>query len=105
MGLSIKKNDTVMVITGKEKGKRGRIISFYPSKNSLLVEKVNIIKKHMKPSRKYTQGGIIEKEAPLCVSNVMLICPKCNKPTRIGNTSLQDGRKVRVCKKCREVMD
>jgi large subunit ribosomal protein L24 len=105
MGLSIKKNDTVLIITGKEKGKRGRVLSFYPSKDRLLVEKINMIKKHMKPTRKYTQGGIIEKEAPLHVSNVMLICPKCNNPTRISNTSLDDGRKVRMCKKCREVMD
>lgn len=105
MGLSIKKNDTVLVISGKEKGKRGRVLSVYPSKERLLIEKVNIIKRHMKPSRKYAQGGIIEKEAPLHISNVMLICPKCNKPTRIGNTILQDGRKVRSCKKCREVID
>jgi large subunit ribosomal protein L24 len=105
MGLSIKKNDTVLVITGKEKGKRGRVISVYPAKERLLVEKINMIKKHMKPTRKYTQGGIIEKEAPIQISNVMLICPKCSKPTRIGNSSLQDGRKVRMCKKCREVMD
>jgi large subunit ribosomal protein L24 len=105
MGLSIKKNDTVIVITGKEKGKRGRVLSVYPSKESLLIEKINIIKKHMKPTRKYTQGGIIEKEASLHISNVMLICPKCNKPTRIGNSILQDGRKLRMCKKCREVID
>jgi large subunit ribosomal protein L24 len=105
MGLSIKKNDTVLVITGKEKGKRGRVLSFYPSKGRLLIEKINMIKKHMKPTRKYTQGGIIEKETPLHASNVMLVCPKCNKPTRISKTSLQDGRKVRMCKKCREVMD
>jgi large subunit ribosomal protein L24 len=77
----------------------------YPAKERLLVEKINMIKKHMKPTRKYTQGGIIEKEAPIQISNVMLICPKCSKPTRIGNSSLQDGRKVRMCKKCREVMD
>jgi large subunit ribosomal protein L24 len=105
MSLSIKKNDTVLVIAGKEKGKSGRVLSFYPSKGRLLVEKVNMIKKHMKPSRKYSQGGIIEKEAPLNISNVMLVCPKCNKPTRISNTLLQDGRKVRMCKKCNEVMD
>lgn len=105
MGLSIKKNDTVLVISGKEKGKKGRVLSVYPAKQSLLVEKVNIIKRHMKPSRKYAQGGIIEKEAPLHISNVMLVCPKCNKPTRIGNTILQDGRKVRTCKKCKEVID
>ncbi len=105
MGLSIKKNDTVEVITGKEKGKKGRVISVNPSKDNLLIEKINMIKKHMKPTRKYAQGGIIEKEAPIHVSNVMLVCPKCGKLARIGNTSLQDGRKVRVCKKCREVID
>jgi large subunit ribosomal protein L24 len=105
MGLGIKKNDSILVISGKEKGKRGRVLSVYPLKNSLLIEKINMIKKHMKPSRKYAQGGIIEKEAPIHMSNVMLICPKCNKPTRISNTSLQGGKKVRVCKKCREVMD
>ncbi len=103
--MGIKKNDSVLVISGKEKGKRGRVISVSPSKDNVLIEKINIIKKHMKPFRKYTQGGIIEKEAPVHISNVMLICPKCNKPTRIGNTVLQSGRKVRVCKKCREVMD
>jgi large subunit ribosomal protein L24 len=105
MGLSIKKNDTVIVISGKEKGKKGRVLSVNRSKMSVIVEKVNIIKRHMKPSRKYAQGGIIEREAPLHISNVMLICPKCNKPTRIGNTILQDGKKVRSCRKCREVID
>jgi large subunit ribosomal protein L24 len=105
MGLSVKKNDTVVVISGKEKGKRGRVLSVYPAKDSLLIEKINMIKKHMKPSRKYAQGGIIEKEAPIHISNVMLICPKCTKPTRIGSASLQGGKKVRVCKKCREVID
>jgi large subunit ribosomal protein L24 len=105
MGLQIKKNDTVLVITGKEKGKKGRVLAVYPSKGSLLIEKVNVIKKHMKPTRKYTQGGIIEKEAALNISNVMLRCPKCNKPTRIGNVSLHYGRKVRMCRKCKEVID
>lgn len=105
MGLSIKKNDTIIVLAGKEKNKQGRVLSVSPLKEQVLVEKINVIKRHMKPSRKYTQGGIIEKEAPLKVSNVMLICPKCSKPTRIGNTVLQTGKKVRVCKKCREVMD
>lgn len=105
MGLGIKKNDTILVITGKEKGKKGRVLSVSPLKDQLLIEKVNIIKRHMKPNRKYSQGGIIEKEAPLHISNVMLVCPKCSKPTRIGNSLLQDGRKVRMCKKCREVID
>jgi large subunit ribosomal protein L24 len=105
MGLSIKKNDTVVVIAGREKGKRGRVLSVYCQKDRLLIEKINIIKKHMKPTRKQAQGGIIEKEASIHMSNVMLICPKCNKPTRIGNSVLQDGRKLRVCKKCGEVID
>jgi large subunit ribosomal protein L24 len=105
MGLTIKKNDTVVVMTGKEKGKKGRVLTVNPSKESLLIEKINMIKKHMKPTRKYTQGGIIEKEAPIQISNVMLVCPKCAKPTKIGNSALQDGRKLRMCKKCREVID
>ncbi len=104
MGLSIKKNDTVIVITGKEKGKRGRVISVNPSKHRVLIEGINIIKRHMKPSKKYSQGGIIEKEAPLHISNVMLLCPKCGKPTRISNTILADGKKMRTCTKCKEVI-
>jgi len=105
MGLSIKKNDTVSVITGKEKGKKGRVISVDPARNRILIERINLIKRHMKPSKRYAQGGIIEKEAPLHVSNVMLVCPKCGKPTRIGNAVLSDGKKVRMCKKCKEVIE
>jgi large subunit ribosomal protein L24 len=104
MGLSIKKNDTVLVVTGKEKGKKGRVISVNPAKSKILIERINIIKRHMKPSKKYSQGGIIEKEAPLHISNVMLVCSKCDKPTRIGNTVLSDGKKARICKKCKEVV-
>jgi large subunit ribosomal protein L24 len=105
VGLGIKKNDTVVVIAGNEKGKRGRVLSVMPSENRIVVESVNIVKRHMKPNRRYQQGGIIEKEAPLNRSNVMLVCPKCDKPTRIANTILEDGRKVRSCKKCNEVME
>jgi large subunit ribosomal protein L24 len=105
MGLSIKKQDTVLVLTGKEKGKRGRVLSVLPSQDQVIVEKINIIKRHMKPSRKYSQGGIIEKEAPVHVSNVMLVCPKCDKATRVGNVILDGGKKVRSCKKCKEVID
>jgi large subunit ribosomal protein L24 len=105
VGLGIRKNDTVVVITGNEKGKRGRVLSVMPSENRVVVESINMVKKHMKPNRKYQQGGIIEKEAPLNRSNVMLVCPKCDKPTRITNTILEDGRKVRSCKKCNEVME
>jgi len=105
MALSIKKNDTVKVITGKEKGKIGRVFAVHPSKDEVLIEKLNIIKRHMKPNKTYTQGGIIEKEAPIHRSNVMLVCPKCNKPTGIAHAFLGDGKKVRVCKKCKEVID
>lgn len=105
MGLGIKKNDTVMVITGKYKGKTGRVIRVLPREEKLIIEKINIVKRHMRPSKKYSQGGIIEKEAPLHRSNVMLVCPKCEKPTRISSNVLASGDKVRVCKKCKEVID
>ena len=105
MGLGIKKEDTVLVIAGKEKGKRGRVLSVKSSKDQLIIEKINIIKKHMKPNRKYSQGGIIEKEAPLHRSNVMLVCPKCSKPTRIGNMGLEGDKKARICMHCKEVID
>ncbi len=104
MGLAIKKNDTILVVAGKEKGKKGRVLSVMPSDNKLIVEKVNVIKRHMKPSKKYSQGGIIEKEAPIHISNVMLICPRCNKPTKIANITFDDGKKSRVCKKCKEAI-
>jgi large subunit ribosomal protein L24 len=105
MGRGLKKEDTVLVIAGKEKGKRGRVLSVIPKSDGVLVERVNMIKKHMKPSKQYQQGGIIEKEAPLHRAKVMLICPKCDKPTRVGNKVLTDGRKLRECKKCGEVVD
>lgn len=105
MGLGIKKNDTVLVITGDEKGKKGRVLSVQNEGSRILVERINMIKKHMKPSKKYTQGGIIEKEATLHRSNVMLLCPKCEKPTRVGYNILESGKKFRVCKKCREVIE
>lgn len=105
MGLAIKKEDTVLVITGKEKGKKGRVLSVAPSESQLVIEKINMIKRHMKPNRKYSQGGIIEKEAPIHISNVMLVCPKCSKPTRIANVMLEGNKKVRTCRKCKEVID
>ncbi len=105
MGLGIRKEDTVVVMTGKEKGKKGRVLSVMPAKSKLIIEKVNVIKRHMKPSRKYSQGGIIEKEAPIHISNVILVCPKCGKPTRVGRLVMENGSKVRVCRKCKEVID
>ncbi len=105
MGLKIKKSDKVIVLSGKEKGKQGRILSIIPKKNRVIIERVNMIKRHMKPSRQYSQGGIIEKEGTLHISKIMLVCPRCQKPSRISNHILDDGRKVRLCKRCKEVID
>jgi large subunit ribosomal protein L24 len=105
VGLGIKKNDTVQVITGDEKGKTGRVIAIQKEKNRVLVERLNMIKKHMKPNKNQTQGGIIEKEGPIQRSNVMLVCSKCNKSTRINHNILENGKKIRVCKKCGEVIE
>lgn len=105
MSLRIKKGDTVKVLSGKDKDKKGRVLIVMPKEERVIVEGVNIIKKHQKPSRKYPQGGIIEKEAPIHISKVLLVCPKCDRPTRIGVRFLEDGRKVRICKKCGEVID
>lgn len=105
MGLRVKKGDTAVVITGKNKGKKGRILSVIPEKERVVVEGINIIKKHTKPNKQYAQGGIIEREAPIHISNVMLVCPKCGKPARLGNTVLDGGSKVRTCKKCKEVIE
>jgi large subunit ribosomal protein L24 len=105
VGLRIKKNDTVIVITGKNKGAKGRVLTVKPETNRLTVEGVNMIKKHQKPNKQYQQGGIIEKEGPLHISNTMLVCPKCSKPTRIAAVILEGGKKQRTCKKCKEVID
>lgn len=105
MSLRIKKGDRVLVLSGKHKDKKGRILVVMPRQERVIVEGVNIIKKHQKPSRKYPQGGIIEKEAPIHISKVLLICPKCDRATRIGTRFLEDGRKLRICKKCGEVID
>ena len=105
MGLGIKKEDTVLIMSGKEKGKKGRVLSVMPSEDRVVVEKANIIKKHMRPSKKYAQGGIIDKEGSIPRSKVMLICPRCSQPTRIAHVALEGGKKVRGCKKCKEVID
>lgn len=105
INFKIRKDDQVMVVTGKEKGKTGKVSRVIPSKATVVVEKLNIVKRHQKPSQKYKHGGIIEKEAPLAVSNVMILCAKCKGPVRIGKKMLDDGKKVRICKKCGEVLD
>lgn len=103
--MNIRKNDNVLVISGKDKNKKGKVRFVFPSKSQLIVEGVNLIKKHTKGSKGVRQAGIIEKEAPVGAANVMLICNKCNKPSRIGNTFLEDGRKIRICRNCKEVLD
>jgi large subunit ribosomal protein L24 len=94
-----------MVIAGKENGKSGRILRILTKKDRAIVEKINFIKRHQRPAGQQRQGGIIEKEAPLHLSNLMLICEMCNTPVRIGKKLLEDGKKARYCKKCGEMID
>ena len=103
--MKIKKDDNVMVITGKDKGKKGKVRFAYPKKERILVEGVNLIKMHSRARAQVRQAGIIEREAPINVSNVMLVCSRCNKPARIGYRRLEDGRKVRYCRACDEAID
>ena len=102
----IRKNDNVLVITGKDRGKRGRVLRVLPDKNRLIVEGVNMIKRHTRPNPgKNIKGGIVEKEASINVSNVMVVCGSCGKHTRIGHTVLSDGSKVRSCRRCNTALD
>jgi large subunit ribosomal protein L24 len=102
----IRKNDNVVVTTGKDRGKRGRVVRVVPEKNRVIVEGVNVIKRHTRANpQRQIKGGVVEREAPLHASNVQLVCPECGKPTRIGRRVLGDGRKVRICRKCEGVVD
>lgn len=103
--MKIRKNDTVLVITGKDKGKTGKVRSAYPKHEHLLVEGINFIKKHTRATAQVRQAGIIEREETVSVSNVLLVCGKCNKATRISIRFLEGGKKVRVCHRCKEVID
>lgn len=98
--ISIRKDDTVVVLSGKDKGKRGKILTARPKDGKVVVEKVNQVSRHTKPRKQGEEGGIIRKEAALDVSKVMRVCPKCDKPTRYAVKILADGKKVRVCKQC-----
>ncbi len=102
--MHIVKNDTVKVIAGNHKGKVGRVLKVIPEKNRVIVEKVRLVKRHTKPRSQTDPGGIVEKEASIHVSNVLLVCPKCSTPTRCGVGRLADGTKVRVCKRCNEML-
>ncbi len=101
----VRRGDTVGVIAGKERGKRGKVLRVLPDKGRVIVEKINMIKKHQRPTQKVRQGGIIEREGALALSNVLLVCGRCDKPARTGIKVLADGRKLRVCKRCGESVD
>jgi len=103
--LHVKKEHTVIVISGKDKGKKGRVIAAFPRENKVLVEGVNLVKKHARPSQTNPQGGIVTQEAPIHASNVMLVDPKTGLPTRIGYKVLENGKKVRVAKRSGAVID
>jgi len=105
MKIQIKKNDMVTVLKGKEKGKSGKVLRVLTEKNKAVVEKLNFMKRHSRPNQQFRQGGIIEREAPISIPNLMLICPKCNKPVRISRKQLEDGKKVRSCNKCGDILD
>jgi large subunit ribosomal protein L24 len=100
----IRKDDKVQVISGKETGKKGKVLFAVPAKGRIVVEGINMMKRHTRPSQKNPQGGVITKEAPLPISNVMLICPSCNEPTRVGRRREEHGA-VRICKKCGQDID
>ena len=101
----IKRGDNVSVLSGKEKGKTGKVLIVNTKKGTVVVEKLNFVKKHSRPSKIAPQGGIIEKESPIRMSNLNIVCAKCNIPVRIKMTFLDDGKKIRACVKCGEILD
>ena len=103
--MKIRKNDTVLVIAGKDKGKKGKVRLARPEDERLLVEGINFVKRHSRARGRVKQAGIIEREEPIQVANIMLLCTKCNQPTRVGFRVLEDGKKVRICRSCQEVID
>ncbi len=103
--MKIRKNDTVLVIAGKDKGKKGKVRFAYPKRERVLVEGVNFIKRHARATGQVRQAGIIEREEPIQVSDVVLMCSKCNRPTRVGYRTLADGKRARICHSCKEVID
>ena len=103
--IGFKKGDKVLIIIGEDKGKKGKIVRIFPKETKAIIEGVNFLKKHSKPTQKVPQGGIVEQEGALHISNIRLICNKCNKPTAIKRERIKEGKRVRVCKKCREIID
>ena len=105
MSMRIKKNDRVRVISGKDKGKEGKILRHISAKDMVVVEGINMVSRHTKPSQKNPQAGIRKQEAPIYAAKVMLVCPQCGAATRVGCSFLESGKKVRVCRKCSEIID
>jgi len=103
--MKIRKDDEVVVLAGKDRGKQGKVHSVHPDKGRVVVAGINMIKRHTKPGRVRTQAGIIEREAPIAISNVMLVCNKCSKPTRVTYRFIENGQKVRACRHCGEIID
>src|SRR5512136_1493876 len=103
--LTIRKGDKVKVIAGKDKGKESRVLKVHPEKQRVVVEKVNMVKKAQRPTQRNPQGGLLEIEGTIHVSNLMLLCPSCSQPTRVGRRRAEDGTRVRVCKKCKNDID
>lgn len=101
----VKKDDIVQVVAGKERGKKGKVLLVLQEKDRVKIEKLNMFKKHMKPDRQTQQGGIVEREGTIHLSNVLLVCDKCGKGVRVKRKKLEDGKRVRVCRKCEEVID
>ena len=105
MALNLRKNDNVMIIAGKERGTTGKILKVLSEKNRAIIERLNLVKRHTKPRGPQQPGGIVEKEASIHISNLMLMCDRCNAPVRYGHKVLGDGKKVRICRRCGETID
>ncbi|HLN82424.1 MAG: 50S ribosomal protein L24 [Betaproteobacteria bacterium] len=103
--MQIRKNDSVIVIGGKERGKTGKVLRVMPDKDAVVIERLNMVKRHTKPRGPQQPGGIVEKEAAIHASNIMILCDKCNAPVRVGHKTLADGKKIRICRRCNEALD
>ena len=103
--MQIRKNDSVIVIGGKERGKTGKVLRVLPGKDAVVIERLNMVKRHTKPRGPQQPGGIVEKEAAIHASNIMILCDKCNAPVRVGHKTLADGKKIRTCRRCNEALD
>ena len=103
--MQIRKNDSVIVIGGKERGKTGKVLRVLPEKDAVVIERLNMVKRHTKPRGPQQPGGIVEKEAAIHASNIMILCDKCNAPVRVGHKTLADGNKIRICRRCNEALD